>query len=148
LVRKLSKDALKTLEFHVREVGAAKNTLEETLAAFLSKMEGFDEQIREAYAEIESEQAVYNEACTQAKETVDELYTEMETYFDERSDEWQEDDTGTAYSEWMGNFELDFDEVEVDIPEPYNYAEIGAEMENFLDVLQTLVSDHSEPDYA
>jgi hypothetical protein len=37
----------------------------------------------------------------------------METYYDERSEKWQETDAGSSYQDWKSQFEaLDIDQLE------------------------------------
>lgn len=75
-MKKLSKDQLKALDaFHDRAVEA-----QEALTA-----------AREALVEI----------LTEAAETVRECESDAQSYFDERSESWQEGDKGQIYQEWI-----------------------------------------------
>lgn len=56
--------------------------------------------IAEANAKLEDLKARANDAREMAHSALDEAATDAETYFDERSEKWQEGDAGSAYSEW------------------------------------------------
>jgi len=71
----------------------------------------------------------YNEALSGLAEYRDEVVSEMETYFDERSDGWREGDAGSTYEEWKGEWEnADLSEVEnvseVELDDPSHADEV------------------------
>jgi hypothetical protein len=64
---------------------------------------------------------VYNEAIQNLNSFIAETRDEMQMYFDERSDKWQESEKGTYYQDWIDNWDVEYDEVEsfddVELPE-------------------------------
>jgi hypothetical protein len=55
----------------------------------------------------------YNHVLTDVETFRDEVVGEMETYYDERSEKWQETDAGSSYQDWKSQFEaLDIDQLE------------------------------------
>jgi len=71
------------------------------------------DRLTEAHDELTEEIQAYNGALLAVAAWRDEITLEMETYFDERSEKWQEGEAGTAYQEWMGEWqEAELDELE------------------------------------
>ena len=56
-----------------------------------------------------------NSAIEEAEELRDEVHSALEEYFDNRSEKWQEGDTGTAYREWMDEWDNEFETVDCDV---------------------------------
>ena len=57
--------------------------------------------------------ANYNEALTAIIEFRDEVVGEMETYYDEKSEKWQESEAASNYSTWKDQWEsMDLDEID------------------------------------
>jgi hypothetical protein len=55
----------------------------------------------------------YNAILADVESFRDEVVGEMETYYDERSEKWQETDAGSSYQDWKSQFEaLDVDQLE------------------------------------
>ena len=44
----------------------------------------------------------FNDALAAAREFTEEIHSEMETFYNEKSDKWQEGDAGSAYQSWTG----------------------------------------------
>jgi hypothetical protein len=61
----------------------------------------------------------YNAVVAEANEFIGEVHMEQEAYHDEKSEKWQEGDAGSAYNNWMNEWELELDELELDEPEEY-----------------------------
>jgi hypothetical protein len=88
-MKKLDKKQLEEKKELVTKLGLAKTAIEEALAAY--------EELRE-----------------EAQEFVDNCASDMSDYYDERSEEWQEGDVGSTYSEWMEQWQ-DLTLVEIDL---------------------------------
>ena len=52
---------------------------------------------------------------------------------DERSEEWQEGDTGQAYQEWISQFENELEEIELEEPDDVDVPESPAEQLDGID---------------
>jgi len=63
--------------------------------------------------------AQYNEIVGEVESFRDELVSDMEYYFDDKSEKWQEGDSGSEYQEWKNSWEgLDVTEVDtVTVPD-------------------------------
>ena len=85
---------------------------------------GVNNAVEKANAAIDE----YNVIVADVESYRDEIVSEMETYFDERSDKWQEGDAGSAYSEWKGEWEnLDCSAIDqVDEPDSSLMGELEA----------------------
>jgi hypothetical protein len=66
----------------------------------------------------------YNELLQKASDLRDQIISDQETYYEEKDEEWQEDDRGEAYQEWSdewGGADLEaveeIDEFEVEHPQ-------------------------------
>lgn len=91
-----------------------------------------------AYAELAPKVASYNAYMQECAEWRDEVKQDLEEYVENRSEKWQESDTATAYSNWLGELQIDFDTVEIDEPEevefnPENYEEIISQIAESID---------------
>ena len=87
----------------------------------LARLELADKAMQDAIAKaneiIENEVAraidSYNEVVTDMETFRDEIVGEMSSYYDDRSEKWQDSDTGQAYSGWKDDWEgLDVSPVE------------------------------------
>jgi cysteinyl-tRNA synthetase len=78
----------------------------------------FNEQMTAMFAPIEELQGRYNELIAEAQGFIETIHEQQEAYSEERSDSWHNGDSGQAYREWMGEWNLDLDEIEVITPNP------------------------------
>lgn len=98
------------------------------LAAIGSEVGTLFDDLDELREKFEAEAAVILERIAEAKgearDIMDEAANDAESYYDERSEKWQEGDRGQAYSEWKDRLrsvaeaiEEDLDAPEVQMPE-------------------------------
>lgn len=94
----------------------------------LARRDGYIESLRDLAGKIEDEirelqeNALtklntlvdeYNETLAEAGGFVEDLSSQMEDYYADRSEKWQEGDAGSAYSEWKDAFgQFDADAIE------------------------------------
>jgi uncharacterized protein YukE len=78
----------------------------------------FNEQMTALYAPIEELQGRYNELIAEAQGFIETIHEQQEAYSEERSDSWHNGDSGQAYRDWMGEWNLDLEEIEIDTPDP------------------------------
>jgi hypothetical protein len=71
--------------------------------------------LTEAVAEA---QAHYNEAMENARTLANEVSDPAQEQFDAKSERWQDSDTGTQVREWIEQWEMSLDDVDLDLPEP------------------------------
>ncbi len=92
-------------------------------------------QLRDAERKVNDEIAKYNDklvllklpvevAIANMNEVVEsingfleDLYTEVNNYYDERSEKWQESDVGQAYLEWRDKLQETLEDVSIELPE-------------------------------
>ena len=100
-------------------------------AAHKKRLEQIASALEEQGGEVHSASLYYNEQVyaynvllEQAWELRDEIVSDQETYYEERSEEWQQDDKGEAHQEWSeewGGADLEaveeIDEFEVEHPQ-------------------------------
>jgi len=69
----------------------------------------------------------YNDKLAEAREWRDEIVADMETFWENRSEKWQESEAGSNYSNWMSQYqELDLDELqEADEPALSHHQELA-----------------------
>ena len=87
-------------------------------AALTDAIDAFNAAKAEAWAKVEAAQTEYRDAVSAANEWRDNLHGDAQSYFDERSEKWQEGDAGQQYSAWLDTIGTEFDESdEIDEPE-------------------------------
>ena len=52
-----------------------------------------------------------NKTIASANEFVEEVHSAQDDYFSERSEAWQEGDAGSAYTDWMSEWEFSLEEL-------------------------------------
>jgi len=93
----------------------------------------FNESLNEAWGEVEEALNDYNGALSDARDFVERVKDEFTSAFDEKSEKWQEGDSGTAVNEWINSFDsVELDDAELEAPEPLEEVEAAGleELEN------------------
>lgn len=72
----------------------------ESTSGVAQLFDDLDAAVEEAREKINGIIAEINEAKDDAREILDDAAMEAESYWDERSEKWQEGDRGQAYDEW------------------------------------------------
>jgi hypothetical protein len=92
-------------------------------------VESFNDAIAKERGAVEEHLAAYTEKLDLLKGVYAEIGEEARNYYDERSETWQESDTGTAYSEWVDQLESpDIEDLDIDFPD-----ELEVELPDFTD---------------
>ena len=63
--------------------------------------------LSELFTELDDLAVQYNEKLQEIHELRDEIREEMQTYFDEKSEKWQESDAGQDFQTWIESWEED-----------------------------------------
>jgi hypothetical protein len=103
-MNKIEREAQGDLADACSDIRAAMTTYEEIKAEFEAKV-----------AEIVAEA---NAARDKAYGILDEAASDAESYYDERSEKWQEGDRGSAYSDWKDALRSLADQIEDEIEAP------------------------------
>jgi uncharacterized protein YukE len=69
-------------------------------------------EMRKRHEAVQAAVADLNATIQQANELIVEVHDDQEAFYNERSEKWQEGDAGTAYQDWMSEWESEIDEVE------------------------------------
>jgi hypothetical protein len=87
----------------------------------------FNEEVSKLHGDLAPKVTAVNEAITLVNAFVEEIHGDQECFYDERSEKWQENDAGQAYADWMGEWEMSIDELELEEPTPFDEVEIDVE---------------------
>ena len=118
-MKRLLKDQMEIYESRQKDIEAAQdaaNVMIHKYNEMVQNLPCIDEVIGTLNAHITS----YND-------WIDSLRDEMQCYFNDRSDRWQEGEAGEQYQEWINSFE-DLEDNEVEPPEIDMVEEIYIEM--------------------
>jgi uncharacterized protein YukE len=109
-VKKLTKDQIAQ---HTK-LSAELNDVREKLEAAVKR---FNEKVAVEFSELETIVEALNEKTSEANAFIEEIHDEQESFYDERSEKWQEGDAGSAYSDWMSTWEISIEPIELmDLP--------------------------------
>jgi uncharacterized coiled-coil DUF342 family protein len=96
----------------------------------------FNEELAKLREDLTATITEYNEVVQTAEEFRADMLSQMQSYFDEKSERWQEGEAGQAYQQWINDWEggaltqVDL-EMPDDISEPSD--EASAELEGLAD---------------
>lgn len=65
-----------------------------------------------------------NVAIDAANAFTEEVHDELESYYDEKSERWQEGEAGQAYADWRDEWDLVLDALELEEVVPFDQVEI------------------------
>lgn len=109
-MRSLSKKQEEERQKIIGDLQEAAEKVEASIAAFNASQES-------AFAEVEKAKDEYNQKVVAADEFRYEIYSAQSDYFNDKSENWQEGDAGSAYSEWKDAWEESFDALEIEPPQ-------------------------------
>lgn len=90
--------------------------LRETRDALDGALTEYNRRVAKAFSDLQPFVTAFNERVSEANEFVSTVHDDQQAHFDERSEKWQEGDVGSAYSDWMSQWELAVEEVELEEP--------------------------------
>jgi len=89
----------------------------------------YNEKVAVAHSELQAVVETFNKRVAEANEFVEEVHSEQESFFDEKSERWQESDAGSAYQDWMTQWgDKVVEEVELDWPPEFD---VDVDIESF-----------------
>jgi predicted nucleic acid-binding Zn-ribbon protein len=75
----------------------------------------YNEVVEAAKNAVENALEKFNEVRTELADIRDELVSEMDEYIDDKSEKWQEGESGQNYVAWKAEFEgIELDEITID----------------------------------
>jgi uncharacterized protein YukE len=106
--------------------------LTSTYADLVESIDAYNEAIRGLFAQhIQSALDAYNEAVSDANSLAEDLGAEMQTYFDEKSEKWQQGDKGQEYQEWIYEWETELQPYQLSEPDGIDYSDLEDHAETF-----------------
>jgi len=118
-MKALSKDQSKQKGTLIDDIRTAHAELGTAVIEYNAAME-------KAKDEVQGKLNALNEKLQEAGEWVGGITSDMQSYYDEKSERWQESEPGQNYSSWKEDHEsLSFDEVEIDFPEDLELPDCG-----------------------
>lgn len=78
----------------------------------------YNEQLIALFAPVEELNGRRDELIAEARGFIEGIREQQEAYAEDRSDAWHNGDSGQAYRDWMGEWGIDLEEIEVSAPEP------------------------------
>jgi NAD-specific glutamate dehydrogenase len=109
-MKRLTKDHAQRHAVLVERLHATQRDLERAI-------ETYNEEASRAFAHVEVVRDRMQALLTEANEWLDEVRTDAQSYFDDRSEKWQESEAGEAYAEWISELETTLDEIEIAEPD-------------------------------
>jgi hypothetical protein len=111
LMTKLDKAAIAERDAVCSQLRDASEALEKAL-------ETFNTTLDEAWGAVESALSAYNEVVSDANAWREDIAADMQSYFDERSEKWQQSEKGTGYEAWKQQYDEELQTVELEKPDP------------------------------
>ena len=108
---KLSKEQSAKRHALAADLRAKAAVLNVAIAAFNQGIEPLSRAVSEA-------QAGYNETLEMARALAGNVAETAQEAFDAKSEKWQDGETGTQVRSWIDEWEMNLDEVDLDLPEP------------------------------
>jgi hypothetical protein len=108
--------------------------LRETFTALDMAVDKFNTAMAEAWEGVEEALTAHNEAITDANSLKAEITEEMQDYYDDRTEKWQESDKGQAFQSWKETWEEEFSEAELEKPEDLDISQL----EDYGEILEQL----------
>lgn len=108
MTTKFSKQDSKRIADLIGKLGAQRDVIE-------AMWEPLTEMIDKINGEIDA----YNEIVTEANGVVEDIASEVESYIDDKSDNWRDGERGSAMQDWLGELQnATLEEVEqIEVPE-------------------------------
>lgn len=99
-------------------------------------IKAFNETVETAKDEVQGKLNTLNEKITEAGEWTESIASDMDSYYEEKSERWQEGEKGQEYSAWKEEYEnFSADSVDVDFPDDIEVPDctVGDDLENLPD---------------
>lgn len=100
-------------------------------------IDSYNEKLQELFEEIKGAEADYNQALQECRQFCADRAQEMQDYYDERSDAWQEGDAGESYTQWKDDWEAfdNVDDIDIEQPDSLEYPDELGDQQNMFDDL-------------
>lgn len=106
-MQKLDKARTTELADLVRRLEAAKSALE-------TEVDRFNAILFNQFDEVKASVDSYNDLVRETNDFLAATYADMEIFFSEKSERWQEGERGEAYSTWMNEWGISLGDIQID----------------------------------
>lgn len=128
-MNKLSKDQQKKIDALRERWTSARNDLDNEQGDANEKIAEIEHKLNEKIADL-------NALVEEANSLREEIESDAQSYYDEKSEKWQEGDRGSAYNDWISSWQNEIEEIE----------EVSLDtVARVEDVPETLLSDDDYP---
>lgn len=117
-MKALTKASLADKSKHQQAIDVAVTELESAIG-------GYNETVNAAKQKVEDALKKLNDAISSADNWRDGIHADQESYFEDRSEKWQESDAGQNYSAWMDEWSQEFEQVELEYPEELEMPDVS-----------------------
>jgi lipopolysaccharide biosynthesis regulator YciM len=93
------------------------HALVDAAEAVRAAVEKYNTKMSEAWVEVDKAVEEYNRKVEDANNFIQEIHSDMESYYDEKSEKWQEGEAGQLYREWLEAWTKEIDDCELDQPD-------------------------------
>lgn len=108
---RLSKEEAKTLSKHSEKLAQLSGQLDVTIVEYNETVTGLRSEVEEAVTE-------YNTALAEAREFCSQIAAQGQEDFSDKSEKWQESDSGQSAEEWISSWEgIDLSDVTIEWPD-------------------------------
>lgn len=122
----------------IKQQGQLVSNLHESYAKVSDAIATFNEELEKLFHPVEDAINAYNQLVADAGGFASDIASRMRDEFNDKSDNWQSGDTGSAVSEFIDQWE-GFEATEVDMPEMPSIEDPGSDVADNLDQLPTEV---------
>jgi hypothetical protein len=86
------------------------------MAGLIEDLRARQSAVHEAFLALDEACSNYNLAADEMNNLLREIHDDMESYYNDRSEKWQESEKGEAYLSWMNEWDRAVEEVEAEEP--------------------------------
>lgn len=110
-----------------QQLNSFKSDLEQKQEKVEEAIANFNANVEELWANLVADSInEYNLTVIAAQDFVDQTRSEIQSYYDERSDSWQDGNRGTLFNEWIEQWDISLEEIDINSPTETDVPEFEA----------------------
>lgn len=110
-----------------KQLAQVRSDLQQKQEKLESAIADFNANLNELWAELVADNIdEYNKTVSVAQEFINQTREEIQNYYDERSESWQSGDRGTSFNEWIDQWDISLEEIDVDSPDEIDVPDFEA----------------------
>lgn len=111
----------------LEQLNSFKSDLQQKQEEVSSASTDFNGKVQELWANLVADSIdEYNKTVSAAQDFVDQTQEEIQNYYDERSESWQSGEHGTSFNEWINQWDVSLEEIDMDSPSETDLPDFGA----------------------